>query len=130
MAELTAKARSLLEGPHLAFLAEVMEDGSPHVSPVWITLEGDNITFNTATGRIKEKNMRRDARVAISIADRNDFFNKVDIRGRVIEMIEGEEADRHIDALAKKYLGKDRYPGHNPAETRIKVVVEPIAVAG
>ena len=130
MTELNAKARSLLDGPHLAYLATVMEDGSPHVSPVWIAREDDQITFNTAVGRVKEKNMRRDPRVAISIADKEDFFRKVDIRGRVVEMVDGEEADRQIDALAKKYLGKDRYPGHNPAVTRVKVVVEPVAVAG
>ena len=130
MAELTDNARSKIEAPNLAFLAEVMDDGSPHVSPVWIALENGYITFNTAVGRVKEKNMRRDPRVAISIADKDNFYDKVDIRGRVVEIIEGEEADRQIDLLAKKYLGKDEYPWRNPAETRIKVLVEPVAVAG
>ena len=130
MADLSDKARDLLDRPNLAFLADVMEDGSPHVSPVWIALENGHITFNTAVGRVKERNMRRDPRVAISIADKDDFYAKVDIRGRVVEMIEGEEADRQIDQLAKKYLGKDEYPWRNPAETRVKVLVEPVAVAG
>ena len=130
MVELSDTVRSKLEAPNLAFLADVMEDGSPHVSPVWIALENGYITFNTAVGRVKEKNMRRDPRVAISIAEKDDFYDKVDIRGRVVEMIEGEEADRQIDLLAKKYLGKDEYPWRNPAETRIKVLVEPLAVAG
>jgi len=130
MAQLDDNARSKIEGPNLAFLADVMEDGSPHVSPVWIALENGYITFNTAVGRVKEKNMRRDPRVAISIADKDNFYNKVDIRGRVVEMIEGEEADRQIDQLAKKYLGKDEYPWRNPAETRVKVLVEPLVVAG
>ena len=130
MVELNDTVRSKIEAPNLAFLAEVMEDGSPHVSPVWIGLENRYITFNTAVGRVKERNMRRDPRVAISIADKDDFYDKVDIRGRVVEMIEGEEADRQIDLLAKKYLGKDEYPWRNPAETRIKVLVEPVAVAG
>ncbi len=130
MAELNDKVRRTIEGPNLAFLAEVMEDGSPHVSPVWIDLEDGNLTFNTARGRVKERNMRRDPRVAISIADKDDPYDKVDIRGRVVKMIEGQEADQQIDSLAKKYLGKDEYPWRNPAETRIKVVVEPVAVAG
>ena len=130
MVELSDKARGLLEGPNLAFVADVMEDGSPHVSPVWIALENGYVTFNTAVGRVKERNMRRDPRVAISIADKDSFYDKVDIRGRVVELIEGEEADRQIDTLAKKYLGKDEYPWRNPAETRIKVLVEPVAVAG
>ncbi len=130
MAELSDNVRSKVEAPNLAFLADVMKDGSPHVSPVWIALENGYITFNTAAGRVKERNMRRDPRVAISIADKDNFYDKVDIRGRVVEMIEGEEADRQIDELAKKYLGKDEYPWRNPEETRIKVLVEPVAVAG
>jgi PPOX class probable F420-dependent enzyme len=129
MAELDDNARSKIEGPNLAFLADVMEDGSPHVSPVWIALENGYVTFNTAVGRLKEKNMRRDPRVAISVADKDNFFDKVDIRGRVVEMIEGEEADRQIDQLAKKYLGEDEYPWRNPAETRVKVLVQPLVVA-
>ena len=114
MAELDDSTRSKIEGPNLAFLAEVMEDGSPHVSPVWIDHENGHLTFNTAIGRLKERNIRRDARVALSIADRDDPFSKVDIRGRVVEIIEGEEAERQIDALAKKYIGQDTYPWRRP----------------
>lgn len=130
MAELSEKVRNLIEAPNLAFLAEVMEDGSPHVSPVWITLEGGNISFNTAVGRLKERNMRRDSRVAISLADKDNFYDKVDIRGRVVELVEGDEAERQIDELAKKYIGQDTYPWRRPGEVRVKVVVKPVAVAG
>ena len=129
MAELDDSTRSKIEGPNLAFLAEVMEDGSPHVSPVWIDHENGHLTFNTAIGRLKERNIRRDARVALSIADRDDPFSKVDIRGRVVEIIEGEEAERQIDALAKKYIGQDTYPWRRPGEVRVKVLVEPLVVA-
>jgi PPOX class probable F420-dependent enzyme len=129
MAELSASARNKVDAPNLAFLATVMEDGSPQVTPVWIARENGNITFNTALGRVKEKNMRRDPRVAISIADKDDPYDKVCIRGRVVEIIEGEEADRQIDELAKKYLSRDEYPWRNRAETRIKVIVEPFSVA-
>lgn len=130
MAELSEKVRNLIEAPNLAFLAEVMEDGSPHVSPVWITLEDGNISFNTAVGRLKERNMRRDSRVAISLADKDNFYEKVDIRGRVVELIEGDAAERQIDELAKKYIGQDTYPWRRPGEVRVKVVVKPVAVAG
>jgi PPOX class probable F420-dependent enzyme len=129
VAELNDKARRTIEGPNLAFLAEVMADGSPHVSPVWIDHENGYVTFNTAIGRLKERNMRRDPRVAISIADKDDPYNKVDIRGRVIEIVEGEEAERQIDKLAKKYIGEDTYPWRRPGEARVKVLVEPLVVA-
>lgn len=129
MAELSERTRSMIEAPNLAFLAELMEDGSPHVSPVWITLEDGKISFNTAVGRLKERNMRRDARVAISIAREDDPYDKIDIRGRVVELIEGDEAERQIDELAQKYIGEDTYPWRRPGEARVKVVVEPLVVA-
>ncbi len=125
MAELSDSARRKFEGPNLAFVATVMEDGWPQVTPVWIELENGNVTFNTAIGRVKEKNMRRDPRVAIAVADKDDFYDKVDLRGRVVEMIEGEEADRQIDALAKKYLGQDTYPFRRPGEVRMVVKITP-----
>ena len=128
MARLDDSAREKIEAPNLAFLATVMEDGSPQVSPIWIAMEDGNITFNTALGRLKEKNMRRDPRVAISVADRDDIYDRVTIRGRVLEMIDGEVAERQIDDLARKYLGTD-YPWRKPGENRLKVVVEPVVVA-
>jgi PPOX class probable F420-dependent enzyme len=128
MARLNDSARGKIEAPNLAFLATVMEDGSPQVSPIWIAMEDGNITFNTALGRLKEKNMRRDPRVAISVADRDDIYDRVTIRGRVVEMVDGEVAERQIDDLARKYLGTD-YPWRKPGENRLKVVVEPVVVA-
>ncbi len=125
MAELNEKARTLIDEPNLAFLATVMPDGSPQVSPVWIDREDGYVRFNTAVGRVKDKNMRRDPRVAISVADRNDPYSKVDIRGRVVALDEGDDAYRHIDSLAKKYLGEDTYPWRSPDERRVLVRVEP-----
>ena len=129
MAELNEKARRLLGQPNLAFLADVMEDGSPHVSPVWIEIQDGYVSFNTAVGRLKERNIRRDPRVAISVSDKDDPYDKVDIRGRVVEIVEGEEADRQIDRLAKKYTGRDTYPWRRPGERRVKMLVEPLMVA-
>jgi PPOX class probable F420-dependent enzyme len=127
MARLSERERELIEAPNLAFLATVMEDGSPQLSPVWIAMEDDKITFNTALGRLKERNMRRDPRVAISVANRDDIYDRVTIRGRVVEMIEGEIAERQIDELSRKCLGMDY--SHKPGEARLKVVVEPRVVA-
>jgi len=127
MAQLSESDREKIEAPNLAFLATVMEDGSPQLSPVWIAMEDDRITFNTALGRLKERNMRRDPRVAISVANRDDFYDRVTIRGRVVEMIEGEVAENQIDDLSRKYAGKDY--SHKPGEARLKVVVEPRVVS-
>ena len=82
MAQLTEKARQRLTDPNFGYLATIMEDGSPQVSPVWVDVEGDQIIFNTAKGRVKEQNLRRDPRVAISIGDKDNQYDKVDIRGR------------------------------------------------
>ena len=129
MAALDDKAKAIIDKPNLAFVATVMADGSPQVTPVWIERVDDTITFNTATGRVKERNMRRDPRIAISVVDREDDYAGVAVRGRVVEMIEGEEADRQIDRLSKKYTGNDDYQGHRPDESRVKVVIELVSVS-
>jgi PPOX class probable F420-dependent enzyme len=128
MAKLSGSEREKIEAPNLAFVATVMEDGSPHVSPVWIAMEDEKITFNTVVGNLKDRNMRRDPRVAISTVNRDDIYDSVTIRGRVVEMTDGEVAERQIDDLARKYLGKI-YPWRRPGEARLKVVVEPQVVA-
>ena len=128
MPALDDKAKAIIDKPNLAFVATTMADGSPQVTPVWIELENDVITFNTATGRVKERNMRRDPRIAIAVVDRDDDYGRVVVRGRVVEMIEGEEADRQIDRLSKKYTGNDAYQGHRPDEPRVKVVIEPVSI--
>jgi len=127
MAALTERARELLTGRNFAFVAELMEDGWPHVSPVWIDVEGDLILVNTAKPRLKEKNLRRDPRVAISIADAEDPYEHVDIRGRVVRVIDGPEAEEHIHRLGKKYRGWDRYPLEE-GEERVSFLIEPISV--
>jgi PPOX class probable F420-dependent enzyme len=125
MAKLSESACSKVEAPNFGYLATVMEDGSPQVSPVWVDLEADRVLINTATGRLKEKNMRREPRVAISIADKDNQYEKVNIRGRVAEFVEGDEAFAHIDKLAMKYMGQDKYPWLQPGEERVIVKIEP-----
>lgn len=124
MAGLTDRAKRLLSEPNIVHLATVMPDGSPQVSPIWAHVENGTIEFNTAAGRVKEQNMRRDPRVAFSVVNRNDPYERASVRGRVVEMVEGDEARAHIDKMAKKYLGSDTYPWYK-GETRIIVRVEP-----
>lgn len=125
MAELSEKVRNLFEDPNYLFVATVNKDGSPQVTPVWTDALNGHIRFNTAVGRAKERNLRRDPRVGLSITARDDPWNKADIRGRVVDFIEGEEADRNIDDLSQKYIGQHPYPWHKPDEKRVIVVIEP-----
>jgi len=127
MAELSDKARKLFEAPNLLFVATVNQDGSPQVTPVWTHTQDGYVTFNTARGRAKERNMRREPRVGLSIASRDDPMEKVDLAGRVVEMIEGEEAEAQIDDLSEKYIGERPYPWRR-GEERIKVLIEPIRI--
>ncbi len=124
MAEIPADATHLLEGQHFAHIATLKEDGSPQVSPVWIDHEGGLITFNTAEGRLKTDNLKRDPRVAISIVNQENPYEHLLIQGKVTD-ITSEGADENIDALAKRYMGVDEYPLRKPGEQRVIVKIEP-----
>ncbi len=128
MAELSEKARKLFEDPNFLFVATINTDGSPQVTPVWTHLDNGHITFNTAVGRVKERNLRRDPRVGLSITARDDPMNKVDIAGRVVDFVEGDEAYAQIDDLAEKYIGQRPYPWLQEGEKRVKIVIEPVRV--
>jgi PPOX class probable F420-dependent enzyme len=125
MAKLSDKARKLFTDPNYLFVATINADGSPQVTPVWTDLEDGRIRFNTAVGRVKERNLRRDPRVGMSITARDNPWDKVDVRGRVVDLVEGQEADDHIDDLSEKYTGQRPYPWRSPDERRIIVVIEP-----
>jgi PPOX class probable F420-dependent enzyme len=126
--EIPAEARHLLEEKVFAHVATLMEDGSPQVSPVWIDREDDLVVFNTAAGRLKDRNLRRDPRVAISITDAENPYENLLIRGRALEITEAV-ADEHIDRLAKRYLDVEEYPSRQPGEVRLKVRVLPERVS-
>src|SRR5205809_6369618 len=112
-----------------ANLATVMLNGSPQVTPVWFDFDGKYIRVNSARGRVKDKNMRRDPRVALSILDPDNPYRYLSIRGRVIKITE-TGAVEHINALAKKYRGMDTYRSPRPDEVRVMYVIEPRRVAG
>ena len=122
--------RDLLEQKKaFAALATVMPDGSPQVTPVWFDYAGGKVRVNTAKGRTKARNLKPQAAVALSIMDPDNAYRYVQIRGRVASASE-RGADAHIDALAKKYLGKDTYPFRQPGEVRIMYEIEPVSVSG
>jgi PPOX class probable F420-dependent enzyme len=125
VATLPDKFRDLVSSKlTFANLATVMPDGSPQVTPVWFDTHGEHIRVNTARGRQKDKNMTKNARVALAIVDPENPYRYLQIRGRVVS-IEETGADEHIDSLAKKYLGKDKYPFRQPGEVRVIYEIEP-----
>ena len=111
-----------------AHLATIMADGSPQVTPVWCSFDGTSVWVNSAKGRLKDKNMRRNKRVALSIQDPDNAYRYLAIQGEVTEITESG-ADAHIDALAKKYLGKDHYPYRVPGEVRVIYKIRPEKVS-
>ena len=127
MAKLTDGARAKLEGKNFGYLA--VDDGSPHVSPVWVDTDGEHVLVNTARGRVKEGAMREGDRVAISIADHDDPYDHVDIRGRVVRRVDGDEAVAHINELARKYRGPGSSFALRPGEERVKIWIEPTVIA-
>jgi PPOX class probable F420-dependent enzyme len=121
----------LFEGKNFAFFATLMKDGSPQVTPTWVDIDknGNTILVNTAKGRIKHRNISRDPRVAVSVVDSSNPYDMVTVRGRVIEEINGKDADDHIDKLAKKYLNQEKYPNRRPGEERVLLKIKPELVA-
>jgi PPOX class probable F420-dependent enzyme len=110
--------KATLKKPVFVHLTTLMPDGSPQVSPVWVDVDGDTIVINSAEDRVKDKNIRRDPRIALSVTDPDNPYNALMVRGKVKE-ITNQGADDHIDFLAKKYLGKDKYPFRKPGEKRV-----------
>jgi PPOX class probable F420-dependent enzyme len=124
MAAIPDEAKHLFENKDFAHVATLNRDGSPQVSAVWIGLDGDLVTFNTAEGRLKTKNLARDERVAISITNQENPYENLILQGKVVEMTQ-DGADEDIDALAKRYLDADSYPFRQDGEVRTIVRIEP-----
>jgi PPOX class probable F420-dependent enzyme len=122
--QITEPVAKLLQDKNFAFIATLMPDGSPQVTPTWVDAQDNIILINTAEARLKHKNISRDPRVAVSITDRNNPYNMVTIRGKVIERT-NQGADEHIDKLAKKYLNVEKYPMKSSDEKRIIVKIKP-----
>jgi PPOX class probable F420-dependent enzyme len=121
---LDSKQKQFLEeNPYVGTATTLRDDGSPHSTVVWVDVDDDKVSFNTARGRAKERHLEHDPRVSLLVVDPNNAYKWVAVSGPAKVTEEG--ADPQIDKLAKKYLGKDEYPFRNPAETRVKVLIEP-----
>jgi PPOX class probable F420-dependent enzyme len=112
-----------------AHLATLMPDGSPQITPVWCDFDGTHVLINSAKGRRKDKNLRRDPKVALSIQDPENPYRYLQVRGRVVSITE-EGADAHIDRLAKRYMGVEKYPLRKPGEVRVIYKILPEATSG
>jgi len=123
MATLDDKAQKFLEQPFVGTVTTLRDDGSPHSTIVWVDTNTGEVSFNTATGRAKEKHLRRDPRVSLLVVDPDDTYKWVAVSGTAELTTDG--ADGQIDRLAKKYLGQDEYPWRNPEEERITVRITP-----
>ena len=124
-----SKVIKLFEEKNLVYIATLMKDGAPQLSPVWGDFEDGHILINTAEGRIKHKNVLRDSRVAVSVVSNNNPLDMTTIRGKVVELIPDYEY-KHADRLTKKYMNKEKYPFKSPEEKRIilKILPEKIFV--
>ncbi len=124
---LSPEVREFLATRCYVHLATLMADGSPQVSPVWAETDGDLIVVNSAAGRIKDQNIKRDARVALSATHPEDPFKALMIRGRVVKVTE-DGAEDGIDRLARKYIGGERYEWRRPGEVRVAYYIQPETV--
>ena len=132
MATIPASHADLLTSKKaFANLATLNPDGGPQVTPVWVDFDGTHVLINTAKGRVKAKNLAREPRIAVSIADPDNPYRYLGIQGRVVEMTESG-GDAHIDKMAKKYLDKDTYPFRTAGEIRliVKIAPEKVHVVG
>ena len=129
MAQIQYYADLLQQKKAFAHLATTMPDGTPQSTPVWIDYRDGRVLVNTAKGRVKARNMREGSPVAISITDPDNPYRYVQVRG-VVSRVRDDGADAHIDFLAKKYLGQDKYPFRQPGEERVIYEIEPQKVQG
>jgi PPOX class probable F420-dependent enzyme len=126
---LTDDQKAILDKKAFAFVTTLMPDGSPQTTPVWVDHDGQHVTFNTARGRLKARNLERDPRLSVALVDPdNPYGGVLTVRGRG-ELVDAG-ADEHIDRLAKKYLGQDRYPWRQPGDRRVTVRVHAHKVGG
>ena len=124
-----AQKKLLVEGKNFVHFATVNKDGSPQVTPVWVDFDGTRVLVNSEQKRRKVRNMKRDPRVAISVQEPGNPYKYTEIRGRVVEITAAGGAE-HIDKMAKKYMGADKYPYNQPGDVRVIIKIVPEHVSG
>jgi len=118
------KVVQLFQDKNLVFIATIMKDGSPQLSPVWADIQDDFILVNTAEGRVKHINVQHDPRVAISVVSNNNPLDMTTIRGKVVEIIPDYDY-KHANRLTQKYMGRENYPFKRQGEKRIVFKIKP-----
>jgi PPOX class probable F420-dependent enzyme len=119
-----AAKKLLTEGKNFAYVASKNRDGSLHVTPVWVDYDGKHVIFTTEQKRLNPRNMRRDPAVALAVANCDNAYSYVEIRGRVVD-ITPDGAFDHIDKMSEKYTGNAEYQGNSPGDVRLLVRIEP-----
>lgn len=130
MITLSENQRKFFDAKNFAFVATLNKDGSPQVTPTWVDTDGKYILINVTPTRRKARNIGRDPRVAVAVADQTNPYSMITVQGKVVEQIHGKVAEEHIDKMAKKYLGQDKYPYRQPDEKRLLLKIEPISISG
>ncbi|OFW71563.1 MAG: PPOX class F420-dependent enzyme [Actinobacteria bacterium RBG_16_68_12] len=130
MSGLTESQREFLENPFVGTITDLRPDGSPHTTVVWVDVDGDSVSFNTAHGRAKPRYIANDGRVSLTVVDPGDPYRWISVSVRATLVDEG--ADEQIDRLAKKYIGADSYPFRAPGEQRVtvRITIEKIDARG
>jgi PPOX class probable F420-dependent enzyme len=127
MATIPEDYRDLFEKPSFAFVATLLPDGAPHVVPTWVDFDGDSVLVNTVRGSRKDRNLRSDPRIALAIADPENPYRYLSVRGEAVDIRE-EGAREQLDEMAERYTGKAEYPG--PGGDRVVITVRPNDVSG
>jgi len=127
MAELSDLAE-LLAKPNHAVIATINRDGSVHNTMIWVNVEGENIAFNSARGRVWPTNLERDPRVTLTLLNEDDPYEYAVLTGSAVEIDAGTDADQHMDTLAQKYLNQDVYPWRKEGEERVKFHFAPAKI--
>jgi PPOX class probable F420-dependent enzyme len=123
MASLTEAQQQFLDNPYVGVVTTLRADGSPHSTVVWLEQADGEVSFNTATGRAKERHLAADPRVSLVVIDPQNAFQWIAISGSA--EVTTDDADPQIDRLAKKYIGQDEYPWRSETEERLKVKIRP-----
>ena len=126
MPKISAEQRAFLENPFVGTITDLRPDGSPHTTVVWVDVDDDGVSFNTAYGRAKPRYIASDARVSLTVVDPANAYRWISISGTARLVDEG--ADEQIDHLAKKYLGRDEYPFRAEGERRVTVRIAPFRI--
>ncbi len=126
MTELTAAERAFLESPFVGVVTDLRPDGSPHSTVVWVDVDDDGVSFNTARPRAKPRHLDADPRVSLTVVDPGDPYRWMTVEGRATLVDEG--ANDQIDRLSAKYTGRERYASHREGETRVTARIAPTRI--